>query len=71
MSCPRCANPVFEEALMTSVLLHPYMAKTLLGWHPKKMGLGDGIGVYYEAWRVGQGDGLSTYTTAWKKPASN
>lgn len=53
---------------MTSVLLRPYMAKTLLGWHPRKMGLGDGIGVYYEAWRAGHGDSIATYAKDWKQP---
>lgn len=60
---------MLEEALMMSVLLRPYMAKTLLGWHPRKMGLGDGIGVYYEAWRAGHGDSIATYAKDWKQPA--
>ena len=45
-------TPVFEEAITTTSLIRPYLAKTLLGWEPKKAGLVDGLRVYYEAWKA-------------------
>lgn len=32
--------------------MRPYLAKTLLGWQPKKLGFGDGLSIYYEAWKT-------------------
>jgi len=42
----------FEVALGTTVLVRPYLAKTLLGWQPKKPGLVDGLPIYYAAWKA-------------------
>ncbi|EIW74573.1 NAD(P)-binding protein [Coniophora puteana RWD-64-598 SS2] len=44
----------FEQALGATNLLRPYLAKSLLGWQPKKAGLVDGLGVYYAAWKASQ-----------------
>ena len=49
----------FESALTTTVLLRPYLAKSLLGWQPKKPGLVDGLSLYYAAWQASQ-DGQKT-----------
>ena len=47
----------FEEALAASVLVRPYLAKALLGWSPRKLGLIENIEVYYAAWVAsGAGD---------------
>ncbi|KAH7913323.1 hypothetical protein BJ138DRAFT_1099596 [Hygrophoropsis aurantiaca] len=45
---------VFEEALATSALLRPYLAKSLLGWQQKKPGLVEGLPLYYAAWQAGK-----------------
>jgi hypothetical protein len=44
----------WEVALGTTILIRPYLAKTLLGWQPKKPGLVDGLPVYYAAWKAAQ-----------------
>ncbi|KAF8551936.1 NAD(P)-binding protein [Imleria badia] len=49
------ANP-FEEALATTVLVRPYLAKSLLGWQQKKPGLTDGLPQYYAAWKATHND---------------
>ncbi|PPQ76381.1 hypothetical protein CVT26_015389 [Gymnopilus dilepis] len=43
---------LFEVAIGTTVLLRPYLAKSLLGWQPRKPGLIDGLPVYYGAWKA-------------------
>ncbi|KAF9222923.1 NAD(P)-binding protein [Gyrodon lividus] len=48
------SNP-FEEALSTTQLLRPYLAKSLLGWQQKKPGLTEGLPMYYAAWRASRG----------------
>ena len=39
----------FEEAIASSGILRPYLARSLLGWVPKKAGLTDNLEVYYYA----------------------
>ncbi|KAL1677002.1 hypothetical protein EV122DRAFT_291462 [Schizophyllum commune] len=41
-------NP-FEEAIASSAIIRPYLARSLLGWVPKKAGLTDNLEVYYNA----------------------
>lgn len=45
----------FEFALSTTSLLKPYMARNLLGWHPRKLGLVDNMEIYYNAWKASVG----------------
>ncbi|KAL1747540.1 hypothetical protein HDZ31DRAFT_80384 [Schizophyllum fasciatum] len=40
---------LFEEAITPSCVLRPYLARSLLGWVPKKAGLTDNMEVYYHA----------------------
>ncbi|KIY53183.1 NAD(P)-binding protein [Fistulina hepatica ATCC 64428] len=40
---------LFEAALLTSSILRPYLAFSLLGWTPRKIGLTDGLKIYYAA----------------------
>ena len=44
----------YEVALGTTTLLKPYLAKSILGWHPSKPGLVDGLPIYYAAWKAAQ-----------------
>ncbi|KAL1746899.1 hypothetical protein HDZ31DRAFT_61724 [Schizophyllum fasciatum] len=39
----------FEEAIASSAVLRPYLARSLLGWVPKKAGLTDNMEVHYNA----------------------
>lgn len=41
---------VYEEALGTTTLIRPYLARALLGWRPRKAGLVDGLSAYYQAY---------------------
>ena len=41
---------VYEEALATTSLVRPYLARALLGWQPRKAGLVDGLETYYAAY---------------------
>jgi len=41
---------LFEEAIGTTTLLRPYIARALLGWQPRKAGLIDGLPIFYAAW---------------------
>jgi hypothetical protein len=43
---------VLEEAVQSTTLVRPYLAKALLDWSPKKLGLVEGLDVYYAAWRA-------------------
>ncbi|KAF8829851.1 hypothetical protein HHX47_DHR2000039 [Lentinula edodes] len=45
-------NPtnIFEVAMGTTVLARPYLGRALLGWHPKKIGLTDGLETYYASY---------------------
>ncbi|KAL6303959.1 NAD(P)-binding protein [Sparassis latifolia] len=47
-------NP-FQVALGTSSSLRPYLARSLLGWHPRKAGLIDHLDIYYSAWKASEG----------------
>jgi len=40
----------YEEALTTTSLVRPYLARALLDWQPKKSGLVDGLPIYYAAY---------------------
>ncbi|KAI0917143.1 hypothetical protein AcW1_007583 [Taiwanofungus camphoratus] len=48
------SNP-FETAITTTSLLRPYLARSLLGWQPRKAGLVDHLEIYYNAWKASQG----------------
>ncbi|THU82917.1 NAD(P)-binding protein [Dendrothele bispora CBS 962.96] len=41
---------VFELAISTEVLVKPYLARSVLGWQPKKLGLIDGLELYWKAY---------------------
>jgi len=41
---------VFEEAIASTTLLRPYLARALLGWQPRKAGLTDGLSIFYAAY---------------------
>ncbi|KAF7979282.1 hypothetical protein HWV62_42980 [Athelia sp. TMB] len=45
---------LYEEALASTTLVRPYLARALLGWQPRKAGLVDGLSVYYAAWLAAQ-----------------
>lgn len=47
--------PVFEKAITTTLLLRPYLARSLLGWQPRKAGLVDHLEIYYNAWKATAG----------------
>jgi len=50
----RAPTNLLEAALGTTTLVRPYLAKTLLGWSPRKPSLIDGLPVYYAAWKATQ-----------------
>ncbi|KAF7290768.1 Epimerase domain-containing protein [Mycena indigotica] len=41
---------LFEEAFSSTAIIRPYLAKALLDWSPRKIGLTDGLEIYYAAW---------------------
>jgi hypothetical protein len=41
---------VFEDALATTILLMPYLGRTLLGWQPRMPSLVDGMETYYASY---------------------
>ncbi|TFK52671.1 NAD(P)-binding protein [Heliocybe sulcata] len=45
----------YHDALATTSLIRPYLARALLGWQPKKAGLIDGLPTYYASWKASQG----------------
>jgi len=45
---------LYEEALTTTSLVRPYLARALLGWQPRKAGLIDGLPIYYAAYLASQ-----------------
>lgn len=45
-------NIAVYEMLGSTRLLRPYLGKTLLGWVPKKLGLVEGMPIYYAAWKA-------------------
>jgi nucleoside-diphosphate-sugar epimerase len=48
-------SAVYEEAYATTALTRPYLARSLLGWQPRKLGLCNGLELYYSAWKASQG----------------
>ncbi|KAH9936188.1 NAD(P)-binding protein [Fomitopsis serialis] len=46
---------LFEKAITTTLLLRPYLARSLLGWQPRKAGLVDHLEIYYNAWKATAG----------------
>ncbi|KAH9841468.1 NAD(P)-binding protein, partial [Rhodofomes roseus] len=46
---------LFEIALTTTSLVRPYLARSLLGWRPRKAGLVDHLHIYYSAWKASAG----------------
>ncbi|TFY62470.1 hypothetical protein EVJ58_g3846 [Rhodofomes roseus] len=46
---------LFEKAITTTLLLRPYLARSLLGWQPRKAGLVDHLEIYYDAWKATAG----------------
>ena len=51
LTCLSAAS-AFEEALASTALIRPYLAKTLLGWQPTKASLLDGLETYFAAWQA-------------------
>ncbi|THH14100.1 hypothetical protein EW146_g6191 [Bondarzewia mesenterica] len=47
------------EALSLSQIVRPTLARTLLGWEPRKTGLVDGLETYYAAWKASQKPNIS------------
>ncbi|KAF5372150.1 hypothetical protein D9758_004998 [Tetrapyrgos nigripes] len=41
---------LFERAITTQQTIRPYLARSLLGWEPKKPGLTDGLALYWSAY---------------------
>jgi len=46
---------LFEAAIASTTLLRPYLARSLVGWQPRKAGLVDYLEIYYNAWKAGEG----------------
>ncbi len=44
----------FEKAIGTTGLARPYLARSLLGWQPRKAGLVDHLEIYYSAWKASE-----------------
>ncbi|KAJ7575963.1 NAD(P)-binding protein [Mycena floridula] len=44
----------FERALSTTAIIRPYLARSLVGWQPRKTGLLDGLEVYFAAFLASQ-----------------
>ncbi|EIN11956.1 NAD(P)-binding protein [Punctularia strigosozonata HHB-11173 SS5] len=42
----------FEEAIATTSLIRPYLARSLLEWRQRKAGLVDGLPIYYRSWQT-------------------
>jgi hypothetical protein len=40
----------FEIAMGTTGLLRPHLGRSLLGWHPRKPSLVDGLETYFQAY---------------------
>ena len=63
LSTPRCRPDVaaycicvgFEVGGCSTTRIRPYLARTLLGWSPRKPGFVDGMETYYAAWKASQG----------------
>ncbi|KAL0577636.1 hypothetical protein V5O48_004361 [Marasmius crinis-equi] len=48
----RKSENLYETALTQTTNIRPYLARTLLGWQPRKAGLIDHMPVYYAAWKA-------------------
>ncbi|EPS93644.1 NAD-binding protein [Fomitopsis schrenkii] len=48
----------FERALASTMRVRPYLARSLLGWQPRKAGLADHMGIYYNSWKASLDDPL-------------
>ncbi|TFY67335.1 hypothetical protein EVG20_g3979 [Dentipellis fragilis] len=49
---------LFEEALASTVMVRPYLARSLLNWEPRMPGFVDGLPRWYSAWQAsGKGAG--------------
>ncbi|KZT73880.1 NAD(P)-binding protein [Daedalea quercina L-15889] len=46
---------LFEKAITTTLLMRPYLARSLLGWQPRKASLVDYLQIYYNAWKATAG----------------
>lgn len=46
---------LFEAALTASTLIRPYLARSLLGWRPRKASLVDHLEIYYNSWKASEG----------------
>jgi len=46
----RAPTNVFEVALTTDAVTRPSLGRALVGWVPKKIGLVDGMAIYWKAW---------------------
>ncbi|KAJ7584646.1 hypothetical protein C8J56DRAFT_154815 [Mycena floridula] len=44
----------FERAVSTTAIIRPYLARSLVGWQPRKAGLLDGLEVYFAAFVASQ-----------------
>jgi nucleoside-diphosphate-sugar epimerase len=42
----------WEDALAITSPLRPYLARSLLGWQPRKPSLVEGLSFYYAAWKA-------------------
>ncbi|KAJ7584609.1 hypothetical protein C8J56DRAFT_1090410 [Mycena floridula] len=50
----RAPANAFEAAVATTALIRPYLARSLVGWQPRKTSLIDGLDVYFAAFLVSQ-----------------
>lgn len=46
---------VYEEAMAATTMVRPHLGRTLLGWHPVKASLVDGLETWYAAWKASAG----------------
>jgi len=51
----RKPSNAFEQAVSSTIMTRPSLARSLLGWQPRKAGLVDGMKQYYSAWLAAQG----------------
>jgi len=45
-------KPPLERGLASSLRLRPYLARSLLGWQPRKAGVVDHMEIYHDAWKA-------------------
>ncbi|TFY69635.1 hypothetical protein EVJ58_g303 [Rhodofomes roseus] len=46
------AQTPLERVFASSLRLRPYLARSLLGWQPRKAGVVDHMGLYYDVWKA-------------------